>query len=156
MDDRVDLVVLGGGPAGAAAAITARRAGLRVALIERCGPRRSRPGETLHPGIEPLLRSLGVWARIEGAGYLRHAGIWSEGSGPRRFMPYGSDNAGPWLGLQAPRDEFDARLLDAAKDLGVDVRFGVSATSCVFRRDPATRSDATRPLIPTAPGHRFR
>jgi hypothetical protein len=32
----------------------------------------------------------------------------------------------------------------------------VEADHCVFRRDPATRSDATRPLIPTAPGHRFR
>ena len=27
---------------------------------------------------------------------------------------------------------------------------------CVFRRHPATRSDLTRPGVPTAPGHRFR
>lgn len=33
----VDLVVLGGGPAGIAAAVTAGRAGLRVALVERYG-----------------------------------------------------------------------------------------------------------------------
>jgi ATP-dependent helicase/nuclease subunit A len=32
----------------------------------------------------------------------------------------------------------------------------VAPFRCVFRRDPATRSDVTRPPIPMAPGHRFR
>ena len=37
MADQVDVVVVGAGPAGAAAALVAARAGLRVLLLER-GP----------------------------------------------------------------------------------------------------------------------
>jgi FAD-dependent oxidoreductase family protein len=47
--------VIGGGPAGAAAAITAKRAGVGVVILEESPFPCVRPGETLHPGVEPLL-----------------------------------------------------------------------------------------------------
>ena len=62
MDDRrinADVVVVGGGPAGAAAAIASAMRGLRVALCERSRPGRDRPGDTLHPGIE-MARGWGI------------------------------------------------------------------------------------------------
>ena len=36
---------------------------------------RDRPGETLHPGIEPLLETLGVAQQIREANFIRHDGI---------------------------------------------------------------------------------
>jgi len=57
----LDIIVVGGGPVGLAAAIEARLAGLRVAIVE---PRDSTIdkacGEGLMPGALPLLERLGV------------------------------------------------------------------------------------------------
>ena len=113
--------MIGGGPSGAATAITCARAGLAVTLIEATPFPRHRPGETLHPGIEPLLERLGVATSVSSVSFLRHRGIWVERYGTRRFQPYGADERGPWLGFQACRAEFDELLLAKARSAGVTV-----------------------------------
>jgi len=61
-----DLIVVGGGPVGLAAAIDARLAGLSVLLIEpRTGPVDKACGEGLMPGTVAALRRLGV--TVEGS-----------------------------------------------------------------------------------------
>src|SRR5277367_4267436 len=103
MDGRffdADVAVIGGGPAGSAAAIGCASRGLRVVLLERERFTRERPGETLHPGIEPLMAQLGLADRLAGVTGARHAGIWIEWGGPRRFEPFGGDATGPWTGFQ--------------------------------------------------------
>lgn len=119
--DDADVIVVGGGPAGAATAIWCARRGLRVVVIERARFPRHRPGETLAPGIEPLFRQLGVADAVGQAGFTRHPGAWVTWSGERRFDAYGSDAGGPWLGFQAPRDRLDTILLDAAAKAGATV-----------------------------------
>lgn len=118
---RYDLIVIGGGPAGCSTAIAAAQRGLRVALLERAPSAREAPGETLHPGVEPLLRQLGVWEEVVAAGFPRHTGIWVQWNNERRFEPYGSDAMGTWQGLQAWRADFDAILLERAGHVGVRV-----------------------------------
>ena len=86
-----DVAIVGGGPAGAAAALWCARQGLRVVLLERERFPRHRPGETLHPGVEPLFAQLGVAEAVLGAGFTRHLGTWVSWSGPRRFEPFGAD-----------------------------------------------------------------
>lgn len=132
-DDIIDLLIIGGGPAGASAAITASQAGYRAVVLERSVFPRDRPGETLHPGIEPLLRSLGVWEDVESAGYIRHEGVWvSNARGEsRKFELYGCDETGPWLGLQVPRRDLDVHLLLTAQRLGAEVKFGVTAENVI-------------------------
>lgn len=117
----LDLIILGAGPAGTAAAITAARAGLRVILVEGLEFPRHRPGETLHPGIEPLLEQLGVSDEVLDANFTRHDGHWVEWANERNFVPFGSDAGGPWRGFQAWRARFDSILLEEAKKLGVEV-----------------------------------
>jgi flavin-dependent dehydrogenase len=115
-----DVVVVGGGPAGAAAAIAARAAGLVTCLIERDAQPRTRPGEAAHPGIEPLLARLGVDAEMRDAGFLRHTGMFVKwGDEPLHFAAFGADGAIPWRGFQLWRPTFDAILLDAAARDGV-------------------------------------
>lgn len=114
-----DLIVLGGGPAGAAAAIAAAMRGLRVVLCERLPAGRDRPGETLHPGIAPLLGQLGLGDALAAVTGARHRGIWIAWGGPRRFEPFGEDADGPWQGFQVWRADFDTMLLDRARALGV-------------------------------------
>jgi flavin-dependent dehydrogenase len=114
-----DLVIVGGGPAGAAAAIAARSYALRVVVLERAAAARMRPGEAAHPGIEPLLIRLGVMGAVWKAGFLRYEGHWvAWGGEPLRFVPFGQDERGPWKGFQLWRPDFDAILLDGAGRAG--------------------------------------
>lgn len=131
--DDADVVVVGGGPAGAATAIACATRGLRVILCERERPGRDRPGETVHPGIEPLLQQLGVADRMAGTIGARYAGIWIEWGGPRRFEAFGGDASGPWSGFQLWRADFDALLLARARELGVDLRQPCAVTGALIR-----------------------
>lgn len=130
----VDLLVLGAGPAGCAAAIVGARAGLRVVVVERSTGPRDRPGETLHPGVEPLLGRLGALDAVSAAGFVRHEGTYVEWGGPRSFEPFGRDEAGPWLGMQAVRRHFDEELLRVAGTAGAEVRRGDSVGDLLIER----------------------
>ena len=141
MGDRpvdADVVVVGGGPGGAAAAISAAMRGLRVVLYEREPGPRDRPGETLHPGVEPLLAQLGLGDRVAAATGVRHRGIWIEWGGPRRFEAFGEDAGNPWQGLQVWRAHFDALLLERARELGVTIRAGSAALAPLMRDGAVT------------------
>jgi flavin-dependent dehydrogenase len=114
-----DVIVVGGGPGGSVTAIFCAQRGLRVALVERDAFPREHAGETLHPGVEPLLESLGVFDAILAANFLRHEGHWVQWGRARTFEPFGKDQHGPWRGFQAWRADFDAILLERARELGV-------------------------------------
>ncbi len=117
------ILVVGAGPAGTAAAISLARTDTDVVLIESAEFPRIHPGETLHPGVEPLFRSLGVADAINSAGFIRHAGhrIQCESSGASRYEEFGADESGKWRGYQAPREKLDSILLAQAARCGVRV-----------------------------------
>ncbi len=117
----LDVLIIGSGPSGTSTAIHCAQAGLKVAILERQEFPRHRPGETLHPGIEPLLEQLGVGDRVRAANYLRHEGNWVEWGNEQNFVPFGSDADGTWLGFQAWRANFDAILLERVRELGVQI-----------------------------------
>lgn len=118
---RYDVIIIGAGPAGCSAAICCAQQGLKVALIERLSFPRHRPGETLHPGLEPLLQQLGVAEKIRGDAFVRPAGTWVRWDTERHFVPFGQDQNGPWRGFQIPRAMLDGLLLDRAAASGVHV-----------------------------------
>ena len=91
-------------------------------LIEsRNGPRTA-PGETLHPGVEPIMHSLGVLEDVKRAGFLRHRGVWYESGGQRRFVPYGADDDGQWFGYQAERRTLHGILESRAIAVGAALK----------------------------------
>ena len=60
------IPILGGGPAGASAALAALGEGREVLLVEKSRfPRHKVCGEFLSPGIAPLLDRLGVWQEVQ-------------------------------------------------------------------------------------------
>lgn len=74
-----DIVVLGGGPAGATAAIALAQAGASVVLFERLRAPSFKPGEILESTIRYPLTELGLFERFEELGFLPIAGnlaVW--------------------------------------------------------------------------------
>ena len=87
----MDVAIVGGGPAGSAAALTlARFSGLETVLVERGDYSETRIGETIGPGVIPLLRFLGVadtFAASQHRQGFSTAAAWGSDqySGPRKL-----------------------------------------------------------------------
>jgi flavin-dependent dehydrogenase len=96
----------------------ARRVGLTVTVLEARARNQPAPGETLHPGIEPLFRALGMGEALVAMNFHRHQGVWSAWDSALRFTAYGGDGAGPWRGFQADRSRLHALLRAAAAASG--------------------------------------
>lgn len=116
-----EVLIVGGGPAGSAAAIACAQAGLRVVLVERDSDAREKPGEGLHPGVESVLRELGVADRLPEVTGARFPGVWVGWGEAPRFEAFGADQHGPWLGYQVRRASFDGMLRAQASALGAEV-----------------------------------
>lgn len=118
-----DVLVAGGGPAGAATARALALAGWSTAVLESASGAGQRSGETVPPEIRPLLVELGLWERFLAQGHLPSAGNLSVWGGPdltrycNPFHPYGT-------GWHLDRSRFDALLASAAEEAGVEVRPG--------------------------------
>ncbi len=77
----IDVIVIGSGPAGYAAAINCNQAGLSVLMITKtvieAEPEIRAPAQSVHPGIESLLHHIGGIAVLKKATVGRYAGIKS-------------------------------------------------------------------------------
>jgi geranylgeranyl reductase family protein len=116
-----DVIVVGGGPAGAIASLVCARAGLSVVLLERsCRPRDKVCGEALIPDALDLLRRLNIHSEVAAA-------AWPV-EGLRIYSPNGGhvDIRGECLTIR--RRELDATLLGIAERQGVEVIDGAEAT----------------------------
>ena len=69
-----DIVVAGGGPAGATISRLLAGFGFRVVVLEKHRFPRHQIGESLTPSILPILDFLGLRACVEAAGFLRMVG----------------------------------------------------------------------------------
>ncbi|MBK6683195.1 MAG: tryptophan 7-halogenase [Deltaproteobacteria bacterium] len=113
------VLVIGGGPAGAGVATVLAEAGIPTLLLERRTFPRPRIGESLTPKVTPLLSILGVRERVEGAGFVRMAGTTVDHGAGRETHLF--DPEGRRLGYQADRAVFDQILLQRAKAAGAEV-----------------------------------
>ena len=135
---RADVVVVGAGPSGSAAAAWAARSGRDVLLIDACEfPRDKACGDGLTPRAVAELRALGLGDWLDGR--IRHHGL--------RMAGYGADVEVRWPGKSfpmtssaVPRTELDDRIREVAADSGAAMALG---RKCVdVARDSAGRVEA--------------
>lgn len=119
-----DILIIGGGPAGSAAAITAARAGLKVILFEK-GPhgRDKVCGDGLTPRAIGALDEL----RIDYSVAHRIDGLRMIAGKKQRELAWPTTARFPNHGAVWPRQRFDTHLIDVAIASGADVRFECEA-----------------------------
>jgi flavin-dependent dehydrogenase len=126
-----DVVIIGGGPAGAAVAIALARSGQSVAVLERSGYDVAGIGETLPPEARIPLTQLGVWDPFLDQGHTpspRTSAAWGQAEleeNPFIFNPYGN-------GWHLDRRRFDAMLASAASAAGATLHRRARMTACTL------------------------
>ena len=119
-----DVAIVGGGPAGSAAGAQLSKAGKRVIILEKEAFPRFSIGESLLPCGNDILREIGVWDKLENAGFLRKYGAeFCTGDGTRLQRFWFGQNMGPSheFSYQVERSHFDQLLLNHARTQGCEV-----------------------------------
>ncbi len=131
-----DVLVVGAGPAGSAAAAWAARAGHDIVLADAAVfPRDKTCGDGLTPrAIAELdLLGLGDWVR----GHARNRGLRAAGFGRQWELPWPGGRF-PDHGSAVPRTELDARIRQVALDAGAEPAEGARAVDVVRDGDRVT------------------
>lgn len=154
---KADLIVVGAGPAGAAAALQAARAGLQVLLLERTRfPREKACGDGLTPRATDALKRLGI--SVEPTPAVRKVVMRSPADLDRPVtLPFETG-----CGTVLPRFDLDERIARAAVESGATLQTSSVVESLlvengrvlgVGRRTPGGRTERLRaPIVLLAEG----
>ena len=134
-----DVVIVGGGPAGTTVDTRLRKynADLQVLILEKDKFPRDHVGESQLPSVSAILNEMGVWEKVEAAGFPVKIGAsltwgasadrwnfdfypveeWKDEPRPAKYEGQRRSTA-----FQVDRAIYDDILLRHAESLGVDVR----------------------------------
>ena len=136
MINKTDVIVIGGGPAGCAAAIGLSRLGYRVVLCDQAKfPRDKVCGEFISPAADPILARLGVLDRIEALKPKRLKGVAISSYGGEELLvdyPKLPGMKSKPTSLSVPRYELDSLLIEETKRAGAMVHEQCKVTDFLF------------------------
>jgi flavin-dependent dehydrogenase len=128
-----DVLVIGGGPAGSTAAALLAKAGHDVLLIEAAAHPRPHVGESLLPGIVPILEEMGALSAVAAAGFEKKTGTthFKWGRTPAWDLWFSDTDQFDHAWLVA-RARFDEILFRAAERAGATVREHTRASAPIY------------------------
>src|SRR6187549_3059441 len=135
-----DVIVIGGGPAGATVSTLLAQRDVRVALYERERFPRFHIGESLIPETYWVLQRLNMLPKMKASPFVKKYSVQFVNASGRLSAPfYFHDNkphecSQTW---QVVRSEFDQMMLQNAREHGVAVHEGVRVHEVLFNGDRA-------------------
>ncbi|MBE2203997.1 MAG: tryptophan 7-halogenase [Chthoniobacterales bacterium] len=137
----IEIVIIGGGPAGSTAATILAQAGRRVLVLEKEKFPRFHVGESLLPYNRRIFDGIGVWPKLEAAGFMKKRGaqfLMGNGSVALRLnFSKGSFNK-YHEAIQVERSKFDEILLNHAREAGAEVREEALVLGCQVHAEDVT------------------
>jgi flavin-dependent dehydrogenase len=170
MNERYEAIIIGGGPAGASAAIVLAQAGWRVAVVEKKAfPRRKVCGEFISETTWPLLRKLGVASDLLplAGPVVRRVGVFAGAGAVTANLSLpdsaaAASRSGADGGRALGRELLDTALLRRAATVGAEVLQPWALADCVehegryrcrlLEKDSGRARDLSAPLIIAAHG----
>ncbi|HEX2903344.1 MAG TPA: geranylgeranyl reductase family protein [Jatrophihabitans sp.] len=129
---QADVIVIGAGPAGSAAAYWLATAGVDVLLLEKTSfPREKVCGDGLTPRGTRALVDLGIDVSEE-AGWLHNKGLRVIGGGMRLELDWPELTSFPNYGLVRPRADLDHLLVQQAVKAGARLHEHTGVTGPIF------------------------
>ncbi len=134
---RCDVVVIGGGPAGATISALLAERGWKVVVLEKDRHPRFHIGESLLPHNNPLFERLGVLEEVRKIGLVKNGAQFSSmyhGKEETFYFRQALDKSQP-SGFEVHRADLDLLLLRNAARKGVEVLEETRAEQVDFGRD---------------------
>jgi len=131
--EKVDVLVIGAGPAGTVAASIVNKAGFKVRIVEKQKFPRFVIGESLLPRCMEALTEAGFVEALKENSFQQKAGAKFVKNGRIADYFFADQFTPGWNWTwQVPRAEFDKTLADTVEQMGVSVSYETTVTAIAF------------------------